>query len=260
MFDDDLLHPIGSLAHARASSMCFCAALAAHVPAGKWRVAGARPPLSLARCMAPVPLPAAKSPSPARFSATRSTMRRSGWSGASGGRSSRATPRWPRPATSTSTRTANAGRRTSPRNPPPPGPVHPRNDPRLAGAEARAALPAADAPPVLPLHYALGRPPVRPLRARATGGNRPPRLPDAPRRGRAGCSAEISARDSPAAGMAKVSDSVIIIGAGVFGAWTAHHLLKVRGVRSRSSTRLGRPTAARPQGANPGLSAALTVG
>src|SRR3990170_5676166 len=36
MFDDDLLHPIGSLAHDLHSSICFCAALAMPPAPGKW--------------------------------------------------------------------------------------------------------------------------------------------------------------------------------------------------------------------------------
>ena len=40
----------------------------------------------------------------------------------------------------------------------PPGLLHPRNDPRLAGADQRPLLPAADAPPVLPLRLSSCKP------------------------------------------------------------------------------------------------------
>jgi hypothetical protein len=55
--------------------------------------------------------------------------------------------------------------------------IHPRNDPRLAGADARAFLSSADAAPLLPIRLPdRARASVRPLRPRTAGGDRQARL------------------------------------------------------------------------------------
>ncbi|CAA9531691.1 MAG: probable vgr related protein, partial [uncultured Sphingomonadaceae bacterium] len=74
-------------------------------------------------------------------------------------------------------------RRLPRRRPPRPRALHPRNDPRLADPAPRKILPAADAPPLLPLPLPLRTgTPLRPLRARATGRDRAARFPAQPRR------------------------------------------------------------------------------
>src|SRR5207342_2118757 len=86
-------------------------------------------------------------------------------------------------------------------------------------------LPAADASPVLPLRLCDPRGlAAEAVRARAAGRDRQPRFPHAPRNGGAGRPAARTAGDDPAPGMATLSENVAIVGAGVFGAWTAHHL------------------------------------
>src|SRR5205085_172031 len=80
-----------------------------------------------------------------------------------------------------------------------PGPVHSRDDPCLASSDEGPLLPPPDAAPVLPLRLCHPhRLAAGALRARATGGDRQPRLHDASRRGRARRSAAIAARDDPA--------------------------------------------------------------